>query len=638
MAMRRVARELAAAIVGLALASSGTASAQQLLASTRPLHVVTSPVAAVPVLGSISGVVSDERGGPLSGAMVSVIGEKIQSCVTRADGHFSIPGLPLGRYTLRANRAGFAVSRAEEVTLGSAVAPFYRLQLRRLDAAVGTTGTANETVPSRPIVAAGVELPRTEGTQAKAGDDADHPHTDAAYRLRHLPRSILKDANGNSVATDDIPDDTPNSFLGRATGATASMFADLPFTGEVNLLTTSALGTDSFFSDGMPRGVAYFSLGAPTPAGNWLVHAAMSEGELSSWIVAGSFLSHRNTIHSYDLGFSYSTQESQPANPVALAAVADSTGSRNVGEISAIDRWTFPNVSFEYGGSYARYDYVSRSGLWSPRVALTVQPMTATRVVAQVSQRMIAPGAEEFLAPQAPGPWLPPERTFSALFPNRDLRVERVGTIDLLLEHDLDSRVAIAVRRFFQGADNQLVTLFGVALPDVPSSNGHYYFANIGSVATEGWGLRLATLPAQRVHASVEYTHASAEWAPRRGTMKTLRALAPAAVRSDFESFNDVTTSFETSFNDSATRVFLLYKINSAFSHDAADSPRPGLDGRFDVQVNQALPFELAGTRWEVLVGLRNLFRDPNDPASVYDELLVVRPPKRLVGGFLVRF
>ena len=56
------------------------------------------------------------------------------------------------------------------------------------------------------------------------------------------------------------------------------------------------------------------------------------------------------------------------------------------------------------------------------------------------------------------------------------------------------------------------------------------------------------------------------------------------------------------------------------------------------MQVNQALPFGVAGTKWEVLVGLRNLFRDANELASIYDELLVVRPPKRLVGGFLVRF
>ena len=320
--MRRAPRELAAAIVGLALASSGTVSAQQLLASARPVHFATIAVPPAPVLGSISGVVSDERGGPLAGAMVSVIGERIQSCVTREDGRFSIPGLPLGRYTLRANRAGFAVSRTEEVTLASAVAPFYRLQLRRLDAAVGTTGTANEPLSSRPIVAAGVELPRVDGAQAKAGDDADHPHTDAAWRLRHLPRSILKDANGSTiVAEDNTPDGTSSSIFGRAMGSAASLFADLPFSGEVNLLTTSALGPDNLFGDQLPRGVAYFSLGAPTPAGNWLVHAAMNQGDLSSWIVAGSFLSHRNAMHSYDLGFSYSTQEYQGGNPLALAAV-----------------------------------------------------------------------------------------------------------------------------------------------------------------------------------------------------------------------------------------------------------------------------------------------------------------------------
>jgi hypothetical protein len=50
------------------------------------------------------------------------------------------------------------------------------------------------------------------------------------------------------------------------------------------------------------------------------------------------------------------------------------------------------------------------------------------------------------------------------------------------------------------------------------------------------------------------------------------------------------------------------------------------------------LPFGVAGTRWEILVGIRNLFRDSLNVSSAYDELLVVRPPKRVVGGFLVRF
>ena len=82
----------------------------------------------------------------------------------------------------------------------------------------------------------------------------------------------------------------------------------------------------------------------------------------------------------------------------------------------------------------------------------------------------------------------------------------------------------------------------------------------------------------------------------------------------------------------------MFYKVNTGYTKSDTALPRPGLDARFDVQVNQALPFDIKGTKWEVLVGLRNLFRDPNDPASVYDELLVVKPPKRVVGGFLVRF
>ena len=45
---------------------------------------------------------------------------------------------------------------------------------------------------------------------------------------------------------------------GRHRVATA-LFADLPFSGEVNLLTTSAFGPGELFSgNAMPRGVAYF--------------------------------------------------------------------------------------------------------------------------------------------------------------------------------------------------------------------------------------------------------------------------------------------------------------------------------------------------------------------------------------------
>jgi len=47
-------------------------------------------------------------------------------------------------------------------------------------------------------------------------------------------------------------------------------------------------------------------------------------------------------------------------------------------------------------------------------------------------------------------------------------------------------------------------------------------------------------------------------------------------------------------------------------------------------------PTGLAGTLAAVQNG--NLFRDMTGERSIYDELLVVRPPKRVVGGVRVRF
>ena len=88
-----------------------------------------------------------------------------------------------------------------------------------------------------------------------------------------------------------------------------------------------------------------------------------------------------------------------------------------------------------------------------------------------------------------------------------------------------------------------------------------------------------------------------------------------------------------------ATRVVVLYKLNNAFASRRPRARRAGFDARFDLQVNQALPFmNFRTSQWEMLVGVRNLFHESLANASAYDELLVVRPPKRIVGGLTVKF
>jgi hypothetical protein len=593
--------------------------------------------ASLALRGRVTGSVSDDRGGPLRGAMISMLGVTMATTVTDDAGRFTLDALPAGDYILRAHMSGFAASPRQLVRVGAAPAD-YRLQLRRLEGPVATTGTGP--VEARPIMAAGFGLPAGPQPDSAEGESADHPHGETAWRLRHIKRSILKDRSNSVVIADDTPVPDASAFQRMFAPATAfaAAFASLPFSGEVNLLTTGMAGPGDLFNTvGLPRGIAHVALGAKTGGGEWTMQAAMSEGELSSWIVAGSFDSSPGA-HTYDFGVSYSTQEYQGRNPVALAAVTD--GSRNVGELYGVGRWAVASgIEIEYGGRYAHYDYLDKRGHFSPRASLTVEPFGDIRVRASVSERRLAPGAEEFLSPREAGPWLPPERTFAPLGGpgNADVfRVERARSMDFTIEREFDGAYVFGVRRFYQSIDDQLVTLFGLNVPQGPRSAAHYYVASAGAVDANGWAIRVSSLSTGRVRGSLEYSRTSANWISR-GDMAAVAAWAPAAIRAKTDELHDVTTSIETDIPETATRVFVLYRLNTGYTR-ASDATGPGLDGRFDVQVNQALPLSLAGTKWEVLFGLRNLFRDPAQAGSIYDELLVVRPPTRVVGGVLVRF
>lgn len=636
--MRRVPRVLTAAAV--------ITSGLMIAAPARSQSVRTPETQSVRLMrGSITGTVSDERGGPLAGATVSALGRTWATAVTDDRGRFVIDALPAGEYVLQAHMSGFAGSRRETVRVVSGTSAAQPLLLRRIESAVATSG-AHPPVSARPIMAAGFALPNAtlgdEPDSAKSGEGDDHPHTEIAWRLRHLKRSILKDSTAIASLVERDDEIQGGSVLGRAVDSAASLaatfFTDLPFSGEVNVLTTSAFAPGNLFQDGFfPRGVAYLSIGAPTPAGDWSLRAAMSEGDLSSWIVAGAFTSRAKGPHRYDFGYAFSRQEYVGGNPAALAGVKD--GSRNVGEVFAYDRWALsPEIEIEFGGRYARHDYLQNPGLLSPMIALTVAPLENTWVTTTVAQRMVAPGAEEFLAKGTPGPWLPPERTFAPLGEPGEAAfgVERARSLDVEVEHQFSGEYVIGIRRFVQNVDNQLVTLFGVDTPTGPDSVGHYYVATAGAMDADGWGVRLRTPGGRRVRGSIDYSVTRATWLSRGSS--DIGAFAPAAIRPEHESIHDVTTSLETDIPETATRVFVLYKFNSAYTRSDTALQEPGLDARFDVQINQALPFGVGGTTWEVLVGVRNLFRDVNDPGSIYDELLVVRPPKRVVGGFLVRF
>ena len=82
--------------------------------------------------------------------------------------------------------------------------------------------------------------------------------------------------------------------------------------------------------------VAYMSLVVPGRTGQWLVRGTLTQGDLASWIVSGSYQRQAEATHAYEAGFSYSTQRYLGANTEALQAM--SNGSRNAGVMYAYDK------------------------------------------------------------------------------------------------------------------------------------------------------------------------------------------------------------------------------------------------------------------------------------------------------------
>ncbi len=638
-------------VLAISLGSAVAAGAQTVpLTVSNPATATPRRVGAVARVdaGGIQGVVLDERGAPLDGAMVSALGRAAAFAVTDRQGHFSLQSLPPGAYLVRAHLGGYMPSRTRVVEVmpdGHAVST---IALRKAGPRpTGTTGQLDEPA----VLAAGVGPPASTAEPAQDHDAADD-HSETAWRLRHIRRSVLKDtdiegivADGDELSPEEVGQPEPPTFFGRMGSSirvATSLFDDVPFTGQINLLTTGAFDsplqlatTDAI----MNHSVAYMSIGAPAgERGEWAVRGAMTQGDVASWIVAGSFLATAPSRHAYEMDLSYSAQRYDGGNPAALAAVTE--GARNVGTVYGFDRWTISrSLTLGYGARYAKYDYIGGGGLFSPRLSATISPVSHLRIDAVVSRRIIAPGAEEFVPP-ATGLWLPPERTFSPLNPAAGFQPESANHYEIALQRDLTKSASLGFRTFYQRVDDQIVTVFGARRPGQDIVDlGHYQVGSAGDYAARGWGVSFSHAVAGRLRGTVDYSVIRAEWLSP-GDPTALSVVAPSAtIHRDNERLHDLTTSVQADLPETLTRVYVLYRINNGYTRDEGFETHPGAAARFDVQVNQSLPFlNFTSTEWEMLVAVRNLFRDPLVDGSVYDELLVVRPPKRIVGGLLVRF
>lgn len=627
-------------------------------------------VAARPSLDAsgIEGVVVDEDGHALSDVRVRILGPVTLARTTDRRGAFRFSSLPTGQYLVRAYAAGYRAAMSSRLDLTEGPASPLRLTLvrergRRRPSATQPTAPDRDQSQTAETLQAGFGLLAPVDALPLSPEDADErgdrdqpraadPSTGGAggneeaagefvWRLRRLGRSPLKDETTGAGIEPGGSDFVPEAVtaveqaLGTSVRMAPSLFDD-SLTGEVNLLASGTFDSplQLLSPEHVAHNVTYASVGSVAgDLGTWAVRGALTQGDVSSWIVAGFLVAPEASRHAYDVGMSYSMQRYDGGNAAALAAVSE--GARNATEIYGFDQWRVsPRVSVGYGGRYSHYDYLADGGLLSPRASVTVSPLEDVRVHVLAARRMVAPGAEEFVPGVSAGLWLPPERTFSPLLADEGFVAERNTHYEVGIEHDLDSEVLVAFRAYEQQVDDQLATLFHVSPSAAgPGDLGHYYVATAGDVQTRGWAASVSH-QVGTVRSTVEYAQARAVWSPDRTAAQVAR-VAGSAVRDGAEDLVDITTSVRAAIPQTATRLFVLYRLSSGFAD--VEDVRTG--ARFNVQINQSLPFmNFRRAEWEMMVDVRNLFREPVPDASLYDELLVVNPPKRFVGGLLVRF
>lgn len=636
MSMRQSVRSQLNVSVGLLMAvlCAPAAEAQQRQSASQPSSKKPEWQQASLTSGRVQGVVRDERGQVVGGVSISALGTAPAVAFSDANGRFLLTLLS-GEYILRAHRDGYASAYHDMVMVRAGTSTERTITVTRQQAVLPS---------SRPVMVAGVP----GGTVVPASaieTDPEHPHDEAAWRMRHLKRPVLRDTGTVVAEAARSQNFRPhaNGFFDRAVLGSArlatSFIVDTDFSGQVNFVTTSAVDSSIGWSQPEgPRSVAYVSLSAPVGTlGDWRVRGAMNAADLSSWVLLGEFTARATRTHAFDVGMAYSTQTYADSAAVAFSTEAGTT--RSAGGIYAADRWRITEgLELDYGLRWDRYSYVAGApNMVSPRIGGRVHVARRLSLVGQVAQRMIAPGSTEFMPPAVAGPWLPPERAFTSLSGTGAFRAERVRHFDVGVQQAFSGGRTVSVRRFRQGTDDQTATIFGLNTGGAMWAAGHYTVASIGRVSVDGWALRAEGALSSRLSGSVEYSVGTTLWSAD-ATARRAEMVAPSVVRRGSERLQDLLTSLAVAIPESETRLSVVYRVNTAFSRANGQST-PGAGARFDMQINQALPFQpLRGGRLEVLVAVSNLFRDLRQPGSMFDELLTVAPPTRLLGGVQIRF
>lgn len=546
--------------------------------------------------GDLQGVVYDADGLPLIGALVNVLtpgseGPPAAITVTDDRGHFVLPNLPDGVYTLMARSVGFVqavmpgvvVPRQEPVNLQLRPEPSLAL--------LSTDSTLDLGWAFRPRVRD--VLRKREGL---AGPDTSEPRS---------PRSEwdwLASA-ARSLGIDDL-------------GGELSVWAVAPFRGAEGDRGSSASSTD-------------VSLGARRDQQSWILRAQVGDGGL---VRAVSRVSQTvGDDHMVRFGFGFAGKDLSTSRP----GLPEEAQRMWVGSIAGEHVMRFgERMTITPGVRFEHYNYLEEAGVISPRIEVTYAPVESMVLSAAVSYDAEAPGLAELrfeidplnlrymdiLTPEG----LAPERTTRYSF-----GVQRTT-----------GETEVRARAFYDDSSQELLSLYAAN----STGPGEYVAANAGDAVTRGFQVDVRRTFLDTLASQLSYSYGR-----RTGDTTAAGVAAGVALRKgllspdnemelgDIESFHELEAAVETVLDGTDTRLRATYRWQLGLPV-IRDGALGDVYDRLDVRVRQPLPFRMLASEWAALVRVQNIFGQEYD--GVFDLSMDEVPVlSRLVaGGLAVRF
>ena len=547
------------------------------------------------------GWVESTHGTPVAGAVISVFGKGMGNggfvTLTDSAGQFVLPRLPAGSYTLRALDSGHVPYPARKFTVLPDRDAMFTLSLTP----IGETAS-----PARPVGALGSAPPE---------DDDAAALREWRWLLRHKRRSVLEDRS-----EDPLPAGALRLADAMPLHPAAPWFSDLG--GSVELVA-SPVGAF------LPADTSLAGQGALRLRGRladgiqWNLGGLVTESEGTSWRMAAEFVLRPgggNTIEAgagYGMGLTrrFGATEDEPIDPHGVGAMFVRSRLRLADHVTA-----------SLGARYSYLGFLADANHVDPMIAVEMQTAPGTVVRASAVSRTLAPGGDLLtLSTRDSSPYIAYASFGDGLHPSKTTRFE------LAVDRTAGS-TTLGGRAFYEGTANQVANVFDA----YPSPRSLRMF-NVSPLAARGVGLTLGRHFGEAVSGSVTYTYGFAERREMPGVGGFfMQQPVPASFRTG--DFHDLEARLQTFIELTDTRLEAFCRINS-FSSDSVGSGGPLANTRFDIQLTQGLPFlqPLTRAEWELLVEFRNLFYERGE-GGLFDELLVLHPPKRVVGGIAVKF